>query len=249
MKILSNKQKLLNSLVTMTLLSIGQNSQASSSFTSQSTISFGISDLANGVTATSAYTPADAAFSYVFSAPGSVGAIVPASDNAVAVSSLGFGAAHMFAVNGYASAGSFTSQHIGWYQLDFLNESAETQQIALTLNYAIQASTQGDAATDVIVDFSDALSSQLLANAYFNNGLLNVTSYDSALVSAGDNSFMTYTFTLGQGEARSFYTDVTINGTLQPAAVPLPAAVWSFLAGLMGILGVKKRKTTPAKLA
>jgi hypothetical protein len=249
MKILSNKQKLLNSLVAFALLTFGQSVQASSSFNSQSTISFGIGDLANGITATSAYTPADAAFSYIFATPGSLGAVVPAVDNAVAVSSLGFGVAHTFEVNGYAAAGSFTSQHIGWYQLDFLNESAEDQQIVLTLNYAIQASTHGDADTDVIVDFSDALSSQLLGNAYFNNGLLNVTSYDSDLEIAADSSFMTYTFTLAQGEARSFYTDVTINGTLQPAAVPLPAAVWSFLAGLMGILGIKKRKTTPAKLA
>ncbi|WP_132325230.1 hypothetical protein [Methylomonas methanica] len=233
----------------LALLTLGHNVQASSSFNSQATISFGVNGVANGVTATSAYAPADAAFSYVFSAPGSVGAVVPASENAVAVPSLGFDVAHTFAVNGYASAGSFNSQHIGWYQLDFLNESSQDQQIALTLNYTLQAVTQGDADTDVVLDFSDAISSQLLGNAFFNNGLLNVTSYGPALAIAGDKSFITYTFTLGQGEARSFFADVTINGTLQPAAVPLPAAVWSFLAGLMGILGVKKRKKAPAKLA
>ncbi|WP_415880607.1 hypothetical protein [Methylomonas sp. TEB] len=249
MKISSNKQKLLNSLAVVAALSVGQSAQASSSFSSQATISFATGGLANGITATSSYAPTDAGFSYVFAAPASVGAVEPASDNAVAVPSLGFGVAHTFAVNGYASAGSFSSQHIGWYQLDFLNESSQDQQIALTINYTLQAAAQGNADTDVVLDFSDAISSQLLGNAFFNNGVLNVTPYDPDLAIAGDNSFMTYTFTLAQGEARRFYTDVTINGTLQPAAVPLPAAVWSFLAGLMGILGVKKRKKASVKLA
>lgn len=249
MKILSNNQRLFTSLMTLALLTLGQNAQASSSFNSQATILFGIGDVANGVTATSTYAPADAAYSYVFAAPGSVGAVLPASANAVEIPSLGFGVAHTFAVSGYASAGNFTSQHTGWYQLDFLNESSQDQQIALTLNYILQAAIQGDADTDVVIDFSDAVSSQLLGNAFFNNGVLNVTSYDPAIVIAADKNIMTYTFTLAQGEARSFFTDVTINGALQPAAVPLPAAVWSFLAGLMGLLGVKKRKPTPVKLA
>ncbi|WP_020482095.1 VPLPA-CTERM sorting domain-containing protein [Methylomonas sp. MK1] len=248
MKNLSNKQRLFSSLMVLVLLTLGQNAQASSSFDSQATISFDVSGIGSGVTATSAYAPADASYSYIFTAPESVGAILPAAANAVALPSLGFGVAHTFAVNGYASAGSFTSQHVGWYQLDFLNESAQDQQITLTVNYTLQAFTQGDANTDVILDFWDTFSPQL-GNAFFNNGMLNVTSYDPALAIAGDKRFVTYSFNLAQGASRSFFTDVTINGNLQPAAVPLPAAVWSFLAGLMGILGAKKRKKIPVKFA
>lgn len=38
---------------------------------------------------------------------------------------------------------------------------------------------------------------------------------------------------------------VTTEGYLDVSPVPLPAAAWSFLLGLLGILGLKKRKSPP----
>lgn len=247
MKKNSNNHARLIGLAALIWLAVGGHAQASSSFNSQATISFSLGSAANAVTVASAYAPADPGYSYIFQAPGSIGEILPAPDNAIAIPALGLDAAHTFAVSGYATAGSFSSQHIGWYQLDFLNQSSQDQQVALTLSYTMQTLIQGEADSDVVIDFSDG--DALLANAFFNNSLLNVEAYDPAIAIASDKSAITYNFVLAQGEARTFYTDVTINAALQPAPVPLPAAAWSFLIGLMGLLGVKKRKSADSALA
>lgn len=247
MKQIDNNHARLIGLAALVWLAFAGPVQASSSFDSQATISFGVGGAANGVALAGSYAPADPGYSYIFQAPGSIGEVLPAPDNATAIPALDLGIAHTFAVSGYATAGSFSSQHIGWYQLDFLNQSSQDQQVALTLSYTMQTLVQGQADSDVVLDFSDG--GALLANAFFNNHLLNVTAYDPAVAIAADKGAITYSFMLAQGEARTFYADVTINGVLQPAPVPLPAAAWSFLIGLLGLLGMKKRRSADSSFA
>jgi hypothetical protein len=51
-----------------------------------------------------------------------------------------------------------------------------------------------------------------------------------------------FSIILAPGQSGFYLADVVINGNLAAAPVPLPAAAWSFLAGLLGIVGMKKRK-------
>jgi hypothetical protein len=94
----------------------------------------------------------------------------------------------------------------------------------------------------VILDFLDDEST--LGNIWVNAAI------PAGSANNGANNSMIAPFTLDSVPSKTFYADATINGSLQQASpVPLPAAVWSFLIGLLGILGLKKRKTGSTKTA
>jgi hypothetical protein len=136
-----------------------------------------------------------------------------------------------------------SANYLAWFSLAFTNTSAtDSYAVNMTLSYDLFASASGNSAfSDVSVNYYNGDSSisniaapdyvQALAGANLPNALSNSHVFD---------------FTLAAGSAETVYVDAAISATAAP--VPLPAAVWSFLAGLMGILGLKKRnKQRPAE--
>ena len=72
-----------------------------------------------------------------------------------------------------------------------------------------------------------------------NNVLLMVAEVD--LAGTGVNSFSDFAVTLGQTTAE---TPVALSmvGAINSAVIPVPAAVWLFGSGLLGLVGVARRK-------
>jgi hypothetical protein len=250
MKTFLTYKKMLAALILMPMLGVG-NSEAGSSFNSQATISFAIDSISNtsttsdlsGLAILGSFEQAGSPTSYLSTTGnGSDGANNP-SVSPVSVT-IGNPFVHTFSANGNVSSGTVEAGNIGWYSLALNNTSAtDDYKVNLTLTYNLLANASGEFAdSDVILDvFTN--DNPLLGNIFVNADALNSPN-------AGANgSFPQYTFDVPHGSSLVFSSDVTINGNLQASPVPMPAAVWSFLAGLLGILGLKKRKTSSGETA
>lgn len=238
-------------LLAMALLLTGAPAAwASSSFNSAATLTYTIDSIVNQTypgdlsgleilgsfrqqLAGAAYADGDAPDVYI-SGDGAVTADNPPLD-------VGGGFSHTFAVSGSVNDGSVYSHQLGRYGLAFTNTGSDSYAISLHLNYALQAGANGDfAASTVSVD-------------YFNSDGLLLSGYDEAVASfVAANVIQSgvseaFSFLLDSGKAEGLYAKVRIDADLQAAPVPLPAAVWTFLAGLLGILGIKKRKQKTAE--
>lgn len=231
-------------LIVWSILGIG-NCQASSSFNSQSTLGFTIDNIVNGthpgdlsgLEIIGSFEQAGLPTSYR-STTGDGGIV---ADNPSFFSQpvlLGSPLISTFAVNGNVTDGTVDSSTTGWYTLMFNNSSStDTYSANLTLAYNLLANASGQFAdSDVIVDvYSD--SNPLLGNIFINaNALAHQNDW-------ANSAFPQFAFDISPGASLALYVDVTIHGALQASPVPLPAAVWSFLAGLLCILKFKKRKS------
>ena len=243
-------KKMPAALIATLMLGVG-NSEASSSFNSQATLSFMIdsityinnpSDL-SGLAILGSFEQAGSPISYISSTGnGSVAANNPGV-GPVSVT-IGSPLIHTFSINGNASNGTVESSNVGWYALALNNSSAiDNYSVNLTLGYNLLANASGEFAnSDVILD-AYTNNNPLLGNIFVNANSL------SSQNAGANGSFPQYTFDIAHGSSLVFYADVTINSSLQASPVPLPAVVWSFLAGLLGILGSNKRKSSFGKSA
>lgn len=230
------------------MLGIG-NAQASSTFNSSAALTYTINSIANLTNAgdlsglgVSASFEQDSVESYV-----NIGGIggVTANNPAVALSPLpGTTFSPSFAVSGYATDGTVYSHHLGKFGLGFTKDAANTDiySISVTLGYQLAAGAQAHAnageyaASDIFFDWLNGDGSS--SGSYYVAA--DGTSY-------GTPDAVTYNFTLdGSRLADGLYAYVTINGDLSASPVPLPPAAWSFLAGLLGMVGMKKRKAMAA---
>jgi len=135
-----------------------------------------------------------------------------------------------------------SANYLAWFSLAFNNTSlTDSYAVNLTLSYDLFVSTSGNSA------FSDATVNYYNADSSISNFAAPdyVQASTQAIASALASNSRVFDFILAPGGAETVYVDATITATAAP--VPLPAAVWSFLAGLMGILGLKKRKQRPAE--
>lgn len=135
-----------------------------------------------------------------------------------------------------------SANYLAWFSLAFTNTSAtDRYSINMTLSYDLFASATGNSA------FSDATVNYYNGDSSISN--FNAPDYVQASVGTilpnGISNSHVFDFTLAAGNIETVYVDASISAAAAP--VPLPAAVWSFLAGLMGILGLKKRKQRPAE--
>lgn len=237
-------KKMPAALIAVLVLGVG-NSEASSSFNSQATLGFTIDSIRNinnlvdlsGLAILGSFEQAGSPTSYV-SATGN-GSVAANNPGLGPVSvTVGNPLIHTFAVNGNVSNGTVDSGNVGWYALTLNNSSAiDDYSVKLTLAYNLLANASGEFAnSDVILD-TYTNNNPLLGNVFVNANSL------SSQNAGASGSFPQYTFDIAHGSSLVFYADVTINGSLQASPVPLPAVVWSFLAGLLGILGLNKRKS------
>ncbi len=148
-----------------------------------------------------------------------------------------------FAVSGSVLDGSVDSYHTGLYNLAFNNIGSDDYAINLTLAYQLNASANDlTAVSNVAVDYyNQNFSISDLATVGAFTLAESLTDKQSVI-----GSFAPYTFMLNAGSNELISADVVITGNLQAAPVPLPAATWLFLTGLMGVLGFNKHKTKRA---
>jgi hypothetical protein len=78
-----------------------------------------------------------------------------------------------------------------------------------------------------------------LGYAELSAGLLFAQSYSDAVLLSNDLKSMIYGLNLSAGAKQSIYADLTVTNNLAP--VPLPASMWFFVTGVMGLFGLKKR--------
>lgn len=229
-----SKRKLM--LITLTGLVAGySNAQASSSFNDQAQISFSVDTISPDLEISGLFEQG-AAENGLTDGDGAVLFSLPSAVPAVASGVYQF---DTFSVSGSGSNGSiYGTSYTGWYSLSFVNHGATAIAVDLTLNYALTASVSGQyASSNVNMDY-------YLGNNYPDNVYLISSVYESLNVTNNDSKVIS--LNIDSGATQTFYVDVTLSGDLQASPVPLPAAAWSFLAGLLGLLGVKKRKPVVA---
>jgi hypothetical protein len=88
---------------------------------------------------------------------------------------------------------------------------------------------------------SGAIDPSVFTNALDGEVILKIL-LNSTTVNLSDGS-ITIDFNNPNGEPAAFdYFKLTISGTL--ATIPVPAAVWLFCSGLLGLIGIARRKST-----
>lgn len=162
-------------------------------------------------------------------------------DGSVSAQNPGLSAAgafsYRFAVDTSLNSGALNSHHLGWYGLEFTNLGSDVYSISVRLDYDLQVAVTGENGTgSVSVDYFSS-DGQTLA------GYERADAWLGAPIAASIGQSDAFNFELAAGEAQGLFADVVIESHLEASPVPLPAAAWSFLAGLMGLLGIKKRRS------
>jgi len=138
-----------------------------------------------------------------------------------------------FNATGGAGNGSIDSYYQAYGTFNFANNSAsDIFTINFSLLYTLIANTSGEfAESQVSIDYYDDL---FLVTAGSDMVIANTLTIPNA--AAFNSSPLTFSMTLNAGDFNTFYTDVAITGTASSvSAVPLPAAFWLFLSGVIGL--------------
>lgn len=169
--------------------------------------------------------------------------VVLANNPSVAPFAVGSSFSHSFAVSGSAVNGTVDSYHTGWFNLDFHNTGTDIYAIDLSLAYQLDAEANGlFASNNVALDYA------YTGNDFSGSGSTGAFTFDGypddSHSVTGANGLV---FTMGSGEWQTVYADAVITGNLESAsesisAVPVPAAVWFFASGLLGLTGLNRRK-------
>lgn len=228
---MKNFTRLVYPLIGLAMSGFGNTVVANTSFENQAAITFNIDNTYAGLNTSGSFSQE------VISTGQEDGGIVTA--NNLDITNLPLGQEHHFDVIGSVSAGSIFASYIGRYIFSFNNESSNDYSIQLSVGYNMSTATTGQDST-LILDFSDD-------NEYLDQIYLNASTFGVQTDSAA--GAIDYVFNLGSGESKMFYVDVTSNAEITAAPVPLPPAVWSFLFGLLGVMGVNKRKKLSTQMA
>lgn len=149
---------------------------------------------------------------------------------------------HTFSIFGSVNNGSAESYHLGLYGFTLFNLSTiDTYTFNLGFSYLLSASASGENSdTNVSIDY---YSDEDLSFTGFDY-LYHSSVFGGPVADVGNSG--PFNITLAPGEAVFYLADVVIKGNLMAAPVPLPATVWMFLSGLLGVFGLKKRRMTMA---
>ena len=226
MKTFVINKKMLVAMTALTLFGVG-NSQANSSFTSQAALNVSVDTPFSDLEITGLFKQdQDNSYNGIINGDGSVAAVFSAGLPTVTGSNYAF---DLFSVSGHATNGEVAgSSYTGWYSLGFTNQSLSAMSVSLTLNYALAAAASGQYA-DGSVSLDYYMDNSPSVNVFLNTSVFGQTN-------AEDKDAKIITFNLDPGTTQTFHSDVTLNGTVSASPVPLPAAVWSFLAGLLVML-------------
>jgi len=211
----------------------GQQAHAVSVFSNYATLTYSVSSSADGLDIDGSFEMLGSPDSFLIADNGTV-----TPSHGAGLFPLTLDTPLSFSVSGQDNAGEFKSQHYGVFSLNFFNSSTAVINVDLTLNYILHAAVAGETAdSDVYLDY---YSSDYTFSGFDSlNATLSVPFSEQFTVNGSSGVF---SFSLNPGESETLSADVKIASTMLAAPVPLPAAVWSFLVGLLGILGFKKRK-------
>ncbi len=92
-----------------------------------------------------------------------------------------------------------------------------------------------------------SIDSPLTVQAYRFGDVRSQALHDGGLAVSADRLSTLIPFHPDAGASKILSENVATDGNSEASPVPLPAAAWSFLLGLMGILGLKKRKSPPSE--
>ena len=127
-----------------------------------------------------------------------------------------------------ASRFAFTSNGDASYRHRFVKSSSESLGIQFQRTYGLSENTYGQFPLGGIG----------LDSAYGSD----VAGYDRIVGGRADSVLNVAPFQADHGASVMHAENAGANAKAEISPVPLPAAVWSFLVGLLGILGLKKRK-------
>ncbi|MBS3955133.1 MAG: hypothetical protein KGZ88_19445 [Methylomicrobium sp.] len=135
--------------------------------------------------------------------------------------------------------GNSISEYFSDLKIGFSNNSHDLDDIydiRIEFNYTLTAQTTGRFAdTDVFFSYS---------NENFNLDELVV-----AHASSETNSFDqivnsdSFSFVLAAGELENIYFQSAVVGQLEASVVPIPAAIWLFVSGMVGLIGLRSKQS------
>lgn len=149
-----------------------------------------------------------------------------------------------FGLNGSTNTGGdITASYRALFDLDFLNNSAaDNYNIDFTLAYSLSAAAAGDAAiTDANIEYGT------FGDATFNGAAFSGADSVSTNWQELSPAQLSYSQNFNFDLAATGYARLSVSARIfgyadQPAAVPVPSAIWLFASGLLAIPGIKKLK-------
>ena len=242
MELFTENMKLLPMGVIMglSLLTV-QTAQASSTFSSNATVTYTITGNVSGVQIQGLFKQAAPPDYYVAtSGDGTVTANNPDVGPIVIGGSNSF--SNNFAVSGSVNNGTVTSHHQGNFDVKFTNTDTVSHLINVKLDYQLNAAASGEFAdSNVTVDYFNG------NNSFTGQDAVNASVFALANVSKSGSSGL-FNFTLAPNVSEHLYAYLTINGNLEAAQVPVPGAFWLFASAMagMGVIGRRKNKPCTA---
>lgn len=227
-------------ILTMAPLLLWSHQTHAATFTSSTTITYTVSSITNldnpGSLADLAITgafevapPPD----YLLNVTGD--ATLTNSNPSLGPIAVGSRFSHTFTLSGVTHNGSLDASILGLFGLNLQNNGNDNYQIALILDYQLQALAQDDyATTEVSLDYFDANNTvsgaDFITAAHFSENTVNKFGSSGVL-----------NVSLGAQGSQAVWADANITGHLQASPVPLPAGSYLLLTGLAGIVSLARK--------
>lgn len=136
-------------------------------------------------------------------------------------------------INGEVSDGDIDSYYFRINDITFKNMSTETYTINYIVDYLLSVETTGE--------YSEATTSIEGTNLGISGEYTEVYSHSDFSAIANDNGSSLLSLTLTSGESATISSAFAFTGyAVAVAAVPVPAAFWLFLSGLVALPRLKK---------
>lgn len=151
----------------------------------------------------------------------------------------GLGVLHNLSLQAHDSIqlGAAVSDYFSKLLITFENISLDVDDIFdinIDFSYSINAQAAGE--------YADADVSFAYSNENFdldNFDFAHASNYEAFAEVFGFDSFG---FVLTAGQTENLYFDSAVSGQLEATVVPVPAAIWLFASGMVGLLGVQRGK-------
>ena len=156
---------------------------------------------------------------------------------------------HTFALNGQVSDGAIDFNQVGWYKFGFVNQGSGSFDITLNFSYQLFTEVTGQVgSTSILIGYQDE--NGLYEGADFIEATTQSAELLNSVVKNVSSSGGPFTFTLDSSTpSMNLYVNVNHVGYLEASPVPLPTAVWAFLTGLIGVIGLGKRRFFATRMA